>query len=96
MLALRIRQLEHRPEDVELATQRFKEAQLKNKIRFDKTHRIRPKKIEEGDWVLVYDSSLDHQHSTVRKFAERWFGPYIVFTKYMITLPISLVNWMGH
>ena len=65
LLALRIRQLERQPEDVELAAQRLKEARLKNKIRFDKTHRIRPKKIEEGDWVLVYDSSLDHQHSTV-------------------------------
>ena len=51
---------------------------MKNKICFDKTHRIRPKKIEEGDWVLVYDSSLDNQHSIVHKFAERWFGPYIV------------------
>jgi hypothetical protein len=78
LFALRIQQLKRRPEDVELAAQRLKEARLKNKIRFDKTHRIRPKKIEEGDWVLVYDSSLDHQHSTVRKFAERWFGPYIV------------------
>ena len=47
-------------------------------MRFDKTHRIRPKKIEEGDWVLLYDSSLDNQHSTIRKFAKRWFGPYIV------------------
>ena len=39
-LALRIQQLQHRPEDVELAAQRLKEARLKNKIRFDKTHRI--------------------------------------------------------
>ena len=30
-------------------------ARKKNKIRFDKTHRLRPKKIEEGDWVLVVD-----------------------------------------
>ena len=28
--------------------------------------------------MLVFDSSLDHQHSTVRKFARRWFGPYVV------------------
>jgi hypothetical protein len=26
----------------------------------------------------VFDSSLEHQHSTVRKFARRWFGPYVV------------------
>ena len=31
--------------------------------------------MQEGDWVLVYDSSLDNQHSTIRKFAKRWFGP---------------------
>jgi hypothetical protein len=28
--------------------------------------------------VLVFDSSLDHQHSTIKKFAPRWFGPYVV------------------
>ena len=26
--------------------------------------------------MIVYDSSLDHQHTTVRKFTKRWFGPY--------------------
>ena len=36
------------------------------------------KKIEKGDWVLVFDSTLEHQYSTVRKFARRWFGPYVV------------------
>ena len=36
------------------------------------------KKIEEGDWVLVYDSNLDNQHKAARKFARRWFGPYVV------------------
>ena len=32
--------------------------------------------------MLVYDNSLDNQHSTVHKFAERWFGPYIVKNVY--------------
>jgi hypothetical protein len=32
----------------------------------------------EGDWVLVYDSNLDNQHSAARKFSRGWFGPYIV------------------
>ena len=53
-------------------------ARIRNKARFDRTHRLRPKKIEEGDWVLVYDSSLDNQHRATRKFARRWFGPYVV------------------
>ena len=26
----------------------------------------------------VYDSSLVHQHTTMRKFTKRWFGPYEV------------------
>ena len=28
--------------------------------------------------MIVYDSSLDHQHTTIWKFAKRWFGPYKV------------------
>jgi hypothetical protein len=78
LLELRIQQLERLPEDIEMALERLKVARLNNKERFDKTHRLRMKKIEEGDWVLVFDSSLENQHSTVRKFAKRWFGPYVV------------------
>ena len=78
LLATRIRQLERRPEDVERTAEKFRVTRLKNKGRFDRTHRLRPKKIEEGDWVLVYESSLDNQHTLVRKFARRWFGPYVV------------------
>jgi hypothetical protein len=78
LLAARIRQLERRPEDVELAAEKLRVSRTKNKARFDRTHRLRPKKIEEGDWVLVYDSSLDNQHRATRKFARRWFGPYTV------------------
>ena len=78
LLALRIRQLERNLEDIEVAKARLKNARLKNKKDFDKRHRLRPRKIVEGDWVLVYDSSLDNQHSTARKFSQRWFGPYVV------------------
>ena len=53
-------------------------ARMRNKARFDRTHRLRPRKIEEGNWVLVYDSSLDNQHRATRKFARRWFRPYVV------------------
>ncbi|KAL3682400.1 hypothetical protein R1sor_000422 [Riccia sorocarpa] len=78
LLALRTRQLERREEDLADAQEKLKQARLKNKLRFDKTHRLRPKQIEVGDWVLVYDSSLENQHSTIRKFSRRWFGPYVV------------------
>ena len=56
----------------------MRQARLKNKENFDNKHRLRRRKIEEGDWVRVYDSSLDNQYSIARKFAKRWFGPYMV------------------
>jgi hypothetical protein len=58
LLAARIRQLQRRPEDVEQAAERLRAARVRNKERFDRTHRLRPKKIEEGDWVLIYDNSV--------------------------------------
>ena len=78
LLALRIRQLERRPEDIEIAIKNLKKAKEKNKATFDRNHRLRLQAIQVEDWVLIYDSSLDNQFSTIRKFAKRWFGPYIV------------------
>ena len=46
LLAARIRQLEQRPEDVERAAEKLRLARIKNKGRFDQTHRLRPKKIK--------------------------------------------------
>ena len=80
LMELRIQQLERLPEDHRIALEKLKASRLNNKERFDKTHRLRSKPIEVGDWVLVFDSSLEHQHSTLRKFARRWFGPYVVVT----------------
>ena len=57
---------------------RVKEVRNRNKSRFDQTHRLQPKKIEEDDWVLVYDISLDNQRRSTRKFAKQWFRPYVV------------------
>jgi hypothetical protein len=69
--------MERKPEDIEIAKAHLKEARLKSKKNFDKRHHLHPKKIEEGDWVLLYDNSLDNQQSTTRKFAKRWFGSYV-------------------
>ena len=82
LLAAQIQQLERRLKDVERDTTRIDEARKKNKGSFDRTHRLQPKKIDEGDWVLVYGSSLDNQHRTSQKFARRWFGPYVVRSAY--------------
>jgi hypothetical protein len=61
-----------------VAKEKVKTARLKNKVRFDKTHRLRPVAIKEGDWVLISDNSLDMQHSALKKFAQRFRGPYVV------------------
>jgi hypothetical protein len=78
LLAAQIRQLERIPEDTERAAERLRTARMRNKERFDRTHSLRPKKIKEGDWVPVYDNSLNNQHKATRKLARRWFGPYEV------------------
>ena len=80
LLVARIRQFERPAEDVERATKRVKEARIRNKGRFDRAYQLRPRKVEEGDWVLVYDSSLDNQHRSTRKFVRRWLGPYVVMS----------------
>ena len=76
LLEVRIRQLQCQAEDVEKATKKLKKARIKNKARFDKVNRLRPQKIQEGDWVLVMDSSLENQYTTMRKFAERMVYMY--------------------
>ena len=78
LLAVQIRQLEGRPEDVADAVRRQQEAWFRSKYQFDKKHRLQPQKIEETDWMIVYNNSLDHQHSSIRKFAKRWLRPYKV------------------
>ena len=60
MLELCIQQLGRLPDDMEVALERLKVARLGNKERFDKTHRLRMKKTERGDWGLVFDSTLEH------------------------------------
>ena len=69
LLVARIRQLERHLEEMESVKAKLKEARMKSKDRFDMTHRLRPKKIKEGDWVLVYDNSLNNQHKSTQKFA---------------------------
>ena len=78
LLALRIRQLERRDEDVQIAIERMKQYRLRSKEGFDKAHCLRPRTLQEGDWVILYDINLDNQHSTSLKFAKRWFRPYVI------------------
>ena len=78
LLVVRICQLKRRPKGIEQAATKLEEVQKMNKGHFDQTHQLWPKKIEEGHYVLVYDSYLDNQHLSAWKFAKQWFGPYVV------------------
>jgi len=78
LLAIRIRQLERRPEDIAVAVAKIKACRLRNRDRFNKNHRLRPKPINSGDWVIVWDATNDTSHSADAKFQRRWFGPYKV------------------
>ena len=78
LLVVRVWQIEGGPEDLVEAIRRQQEAQFRIKRTFDAKHRLRPQKIEEGDWVIVNDSSFDYQQSLIQKFAKRWFRPYEV------------------
>jgi hypothetical protein len=49
LLVARIRQLERRPEKVERVKEKLRAARERNKTRFNRMHRLRPKKIKEGD-----------------------------------------------
>jgi hypothetical protein len=71
LLAFRIQQFEQRPDDIEVVVSRLKSARLKNKEAFDQRHRLRLRRIMEGVWVLIYDNSLDNQHSAARNFSRR-------------------------
>ena len=48
LLVAQIRRLERRLEDLERACKWMKVAQMRNKDLFDRTHRLMPRKIEEG------------------------------------------------
>ena len=54
---------------------KLKEAQVKNKARFNKVKELQPRKIQKGNWVVALDSRLENQYNTMRKFAKWWFGP---------------------
>lgn len=80
LLVRRMEHFQHTPEKIAVAMEKMKQAREKNKVRFDKTHRLRPIAIKEGDWVLIAEGGLEQQHSTKAKFMRRWRGPFVVVT----------------
>jgi hypothetical protein len=80
LLLKRIEQFGQTPGKVAEAIERVKAKRMANKPRFDKKHRFRPKRIQEGDWVLIAERGLENQHSSAKKFIQRWRGPFVVVT----------------
>jgi hypothetical protein len=78
LLQRRIELFSQTSEKASLALERLRVARMRNKVEFEKKLMLRPKALEEGDWVLVSDNSLDNQHATANKFARRWKRPYVI------------------
>ncbi|MCO5552923.1 hypothetical protein L7F22_006442 [Adiantum nelumboides] len=51
-----------------------------NKKREQFNNKIKEKKLEEEMLVMRYDSRLDLSH--IKKFLQRWEGPYVIFKKF--------------
>ena len=71
LLQRRIEQFDQTPEKIAIALAKMKQRRLASKTRFDKTHRLRPQRIQEGDWVLILEGGLEKSYKTVNKFARR-------------------------
>ena len=78
LLALRIRQLDKRPEDIQRAAEAVKRSRIASKAQFEKRfrHRILKMPIEPGQLVLVRNSERDGPMPD--KYSPRYLGPYIV------------------
>ncbi|KAG2045892.1 hypothetical protein BDR06DRAFT_900062 [Suillus hirtellus] len=78
LLALRIRQLERHPEDLEQAAETLKKARFKSKEQFEKRYskRLRREAYQPGDLVLVRNTRIEKELN--RKTKPRYLGPYKV------------------
>lgn len=79
LLAMRMRQLEKREEDVEMALERIKIARKRSVDDRNEafSHVLQDKinnPLRSGDLVLVKNSALEVQHG--RKMEDRWLGPF--------------------
>ena len=78
LLALRIRQLERRPEDVARAAAVLQMTRMASSKQFERrfAHRIRKREFEPGDLVLVRNNAIEMEHN--RKHKPRYLGPFEV------------------
>ena len=84
LLALRMRQLDKRPQDLLRASQAIKRSRIGSKEQFERRfrHRISQVPIQPGMLILVRNSARDA--GLIDKYTPRYAGPYIVHhqTKY--------------
>lgn len=78
LLALRIRQLEKRPEDMDRAADVLRKSRLTSKSQFEKrfAFRIKQETFQKGDLVLVRNTRIEKELN--RKTKPRYLGPYEV------------------
>ena len=78
LLALRIKQLQKKPEDIEAAAAKLAGTRLKSKEQFESRyrHRLYTAHHKEGDLVLVRNTTIEK--SLNRKCKPRYLGPYEV------------------
>ena len=79
LLALRIRQLQKRPEDIRKAAATLKKARIRSKLQFEKrfSRRLQKKFYNPGDLVLVRNSRIEASLVGM-KTEPRYLGPYEV------------------
>jgi hypothetical protein len=78
LLALRIRQLQKRPEDLEQAAQALIKSRFRSKAQFEKRfmRRLRRAPLKAGDLVLIRNTRIEQEMN--RKHKPRYLGPYVL------------------
>jgi hypothetical protein len=78
LLAMRIRQLDRKEEDIEKAQQALRKSRLQSKQQFEQrfAHRLKQKTFVPGDLVLVRNTTIEKELN--RKTKPRYLGPYEV------------------
>ena len=78
LLALRIRQLQRKPEDLARAAKALRKTRLESKDHFERrfAHRLRKDAFQSGDLVLIRNTAIEKEMN--RKHKPRYLGPYEV------------------
>jgi hypothetical protein len=78
LLALRIRQLEKREEDLSTAARKLEESRFRSKEQFERRYQKRLTRniYQKGDLVLERNNTIETWHN--RKYFPRYLGPFVV------------------